>query len=94
MKTFRLFKDRLKEDMKNPEFKKAFEKEEIFASIAIQIAQIRQKKGLSQGDLAKRLHSTQQTISRIEDTNNHSLSLTTLLKLAEVLHKKLRVELV
>ena len=42
MKTYRRFKDRLKEDLKNPEFKKAVEREEIFASLAIQIAQIRQ----------------------------------------------------
>ena len=94
MKTYRRFKDRLKEDLKNPEFKKAFEKEEIFASLAIQIAQIRQKQGLSQKDLAKRLKTTQRTVSRLEDTNNNSLSLSTLLKLAGVLHKKLKIELV
>ena len=94
MKTYRRFKDRLKEDLKNPEFKKAFEREEIFASLAIQIAQIRQKQGLSQSDLAKRLKTTQQTVSRLEDTNNNSLSLNTLLKLAGVLHKRLKIELV
>ena len=94
MKTYRRFKDRLKEDFKNPEFKKAFEKEEIFASLAIQIAQIRQKQGLSQRDLAKRLKTTQQTVSRLEDTHNNSLSLNTLLKLAGVLHKRLKIELV
>ena len=94
MNAYRRFKDRLKEDLKNPEFKKAFEKEEIFASLAIQIAQIRQKQGLSQRDLAKRLKTTQQTVSRIEDTNNNSLSLNTLLKLAGVLRKSLKIELV
>ena len=94
MKAYRRFKDRLKEDFKNPEFKKAFEREEIFASLAIQIAQIRQKQGLSQKDLAKRLKTTQQTVSRLEDTNNNSLSLNTLLKLAGVLHKRLKIELV
>ena len=94
MKTYRRFKDRLKEDLKNPEFKKAFEREEIFASLAIQIAQIRQKQGLSQSDLAKRLKTTQQTVSRLEDTHNNSLSLNTLLKLAGVLHKRLKIELV
>ena len=94
MKTYRRFKDRLKEDLKNSEFKKAFEREEIFASLAIQIAQIRQKQGLSQKDLAKCLKTTQQTVSRLEDTNNNSLSLNTLLKLAGVLHKKLKIELI
>ena len=94
MKTFRRFQDRLKKELKNPEFKKAFDQEEIFASLAIQIAQLRQKQGLSQKDLAKRLKTTQQTVSRIEDIGNKSLSLSTLLKLAGVLHKQLKIELV
>ena len=91
---FRRFQDRLKKELKNPEFKKAFDQEEIFASLAIQIAQLRQKQGLSQKDLAKRLKTTQQTVSRIEDIGNKSLSLSTLLKLAGVLHKQLKIELV
>ncbi len=94
MKTFRRFRDRLKEDLKKPEFKKAFEQEEIFSSLAIQIAQLRQKQGLSQKDLAKRLKTTQQTVSRIENVSNRSLSMSTLLKLAGVLHRQLKIELV
>ena len=48
MKPYRNFDDRLKKELKNPEFKKAFDQEEIFASLAIQIVQLRQKQGLSQ----------------------------------------------
>ncbi len=94
MKAYRNFDDRLKKELKNPEFKKAFDQEEIFASLAIQIAKIRQKQGLSQKDLAKRLKTTQQTVSRIENIGNKSLSLNTLLKLAGVLHKQLKIELI
>ena len=94
IKKMRRFQDRLKEELKDPEFKKAFSREEIFASLAIQIARLRQGRGLSQKNLAKRLHTTQQTVSRLEDTNNKSLSLNTLIKLAEVLHKKIKIELV
>ncbi len=94
MKPFRRFQDRLKEDLKNPAFKKAFDQEEIFASLAIQIAELRQKQGLSQKALAKRLKTTQQTVSRLENINNRSLSLNTLMKLAGVLHKQLKIELV
>ena len=94
MKLYPNFDDRLKKELKNPEFKKAFDQEEIFASLAIQIAKIRQKQGLSQKDLAKRLKTTQQTVSRIENIGNKSLSLSTLLKLAGVLHKQLKIELV
>ena len=88
------FKDYLKEELKNPEFKKAFDREEIFAELAIQIAKFRQASGLSQQDLAKRLHTTQQTVSRLESTTNRSLSLNTLIRLAEVLHRRLKVELI
>ena len=94
MKPLRHFKDRLKEDLKDPAFKKVFDQEEIFAELAIQIAKFRQASGLSQQDLAKRLHTTQQTVSRLENTNNRSLSLNTLIRLAEVLHRRLKVELI
>jgi len=94
MKGVRRFKDRLKKDLRDPEFRKAFDEEEVHASLAIQIAKIRQKKNLTQQELAKRLHTTQQTISRLEDINNRSCSLKTLIKVARMLDKRLKVELV
>ena len=94
MKKERTLRNRLKEDLKNPEFRKAFDEEEVFASLAIQVAKIRQKKKLTQLELAKRLHTTQQTISRLEDIHNKSYSVQTLIKLAGALDKKLKVELV
>lgn len=94
MKGVRRFKDRLKKDLRDPEFRKAFDEEEVCTSLAIQIAKIRQKKDLTQQELAKRLQTTQQTISRLEDINNRSLSLKTLIKVAHVLDKRLKVELV
>ena len=94
MKKIRRFQDRLKEEFKNPVFKKAFDREEIFASLAIQIAKLRQKQNLSQRALAERLHTTQQTVSRLENPENKSLSINTLIRLAETLHKKVKIELV
>jgi len=94
MKGVRRFKDRLKKELKDPEFRKAFDKEEIYASLAIQIAKIRQKEALTQQELAKRLHTTQQTISRLENIHNRSYSLDTLIKLAYALGKQLKVKLV
>mgnify|MGYP001123746064 CR=1 FL=1 len=94
MKGVRRFKDRLKKDLRDPEFRKAFDEEEVCASLAIQIAKIRQKKNLTQQELAKRLHTTQQTISRLENIDNRSYSLRTLIELAHVLEKRLKVELV
>lgn len=94
MKKMRRFQDRLKEELKNPGFKKAFDREEIFASLAIQIAKLRQRQNLSQRELAERLQTTQQTVSRLENPENKSLSINTLLHLAEALHKKVKIELV
>jgi len=94
MKGARRFRDRLKEDLKDPEFRKAFDEEEVYASLAIQIAKIREKEHLTQEELAQRLHTTQQTVSRLEDIHNKSYSLQTLIKLAGALHKELKVEFV
>ena len=94
MKGVRRFKDRLKKDLRDPGFRKAFDEEEVYASLAIQIAKIRQKKNLTQQELAKRLQTTQQNISRLEDIDNRSCSLKTLNKVAHVLGKRLKVELV
>ncbi len=94
MKNTVRFKDYLKEELKNKEFKKAFNEEEVYASLAIQTAKIRQEKGITQEELAKRLHTTQQTVSRLEDIHNKSYSLKTLIKLARALNKRLKVEFV
>ncbi|MCK4852263.1 MAG: helix-turn-helix transcriptional regulator [Candidatus Omnitrophica bacterium] len=94
MKNVRSFKDRLKKDLKNPEFRKAFDEEEVYAALAIQIAKIREKQNVTQKELARRLHTTQQTISRLEDTRNTSYSLKTLIKLARVFHKKVKIKFV
>jgi len=94
MKKERTLRNRLKEDLKNPEFRKAFDEEEVYASLAIQIAKIRQREKMTQLELARRLHTTQQTISRLEDVHNKSYSLQTLIKLAEALNKKLKVKFV
>ena len=92
--TVRRFQDRLKEDLKNHEFKKAFDEQEVLSSLAIQIAKMRHRKGLSQKELAERLKTTQQTVSRLEDPDNKSYSLSTLIKLARAFHKELEVRFI
>lgn len=90
----RTFRDRLKEELKNPEFRKAFEEEEIYVNLAIQIAMIREEKGVTQKDMARLLHTSQQMVSRIEDPHNESFSLKTLIKIARAFNKKLSVRFV
>ena len=66
MGKYKTFRNHLKEELKNPEFKKVYEKEDFIIRVAVQIAQERQRHHLTQKELAKKLHTSQQTISRIE----------------------------
>ena len=94
MKGARRFKDYLKGQLKDEEFRKGFEEEGVYAQLAVQIARIRGKKKLSQKRLARLLHTSQQTVSRLEDPQNASYSLRTLIKLAHALGKELKVQFV
>jgi len=94
MKGTRSFSEYLNKQLKDKKFRKAFEEEEVFANLAIQIAQLRQEGGYNQKDLAKLLHTTQQTVSRLEDPHNKSFSLNTLVKLARVFRRGLKIQFV
>jgi ribosome-binding protein aMBF1 (putative translation factor) len=89
----RLFRDRLKGDLKDTKFKKAFEAEDLPARLALRIANLREKEGLSQAGLAKRLGAKQQLIARIESLDHTNMTLSTLQKIAAALHRELVVEL-
>ena len=94
MKRTLKLKDYLKEQSKNNQFKKAFDDEEVYASLAIQVARIREEEHMTQKELAHKLRTTQQTVSRLEDVRNRSYSLKTLINLARALDRRLKVEFV
>lgn len=94
MKRPREFRKDLKNELKDREFKRQFDKEEIFSSVAIRIAQLRKKNRLTQTELARNLGTTQQTISRLESANNEMVSLSTLVKIAQRFEKRLVVRFV
>ena len=89
----RLLRDRLKEDLKDSECKKAFDAEDLPARLALRIAELRQQEGLSQAELAKRLGAKQQLIARIESLDHTNMTLSTLQKIADALHRRLVVDL-
>ena len=94
MANARRFRDYLKEQLKDPAVREAYEEEGLFVELAIQIAHLRQRKGFTQRQLAKRLHTSQQTISRLESPRNGSLSLRTLVRIAHALGKEIKVQFV
>ena len=94
MKGVRRFQDYLKGQLKDEEFREGFEEEAVYAQLAVQIARLRGKNKLSQKRLARLLHTSQQTVSRLEDPHNTSYSLRTLIKLAHAMGKELKVQFV
>ena len=90
----RLFRDRLKEDLKDPVFAKAYEEAELPARIAIAVAQLREKEGITQKQLAREVGVKQQVISRLEDPEKSNMTLATLNKVALALGKHLQVAFV
>jgi len=87
--TRRFFRDRLKEDLRDPAFKKAYEGYDMSVRIAVQIAKIRESLGMTQARLAKLVGTKQQVISRIENGDDINPTVGTLEKIAHALGKKL-----
>ena len=87
----RYFADRLKEDLKNPRIRKAFNEAELPARIAIAVAQLRERQGITQKRLAREVGVKQQVISRLEDPEKSNMTLATLNKIAMALGKHLDV---
>ena len=83
----RTFKDRLQEDMQNPEFRAEYEAlEPEFALI-----EARSKAGLTQQELADKTGISQPDISKLE-SGNANPSLNTLRRLADAMGMRVKVE--
>ncbi len=85
--------DHLKESLKDPEFKKAWEESEAEYQVSKALISQRMKYKLSQKDLAKKANTTQAVISRLESMSaNPSIGL--LQKIAGALNLRLKIQLV
>lgn len=91
---FRTFQERLREDLKDPEFRRHFEEERRALALSLKIARLREKKGLTQAELARLMGTSQQAISRIESGEYEGFSLKTLEKIAEATGTRLKIEFV
>ena len=86
------FDDWLKERVKSPAFKKAYEEEDVRARLALRIAELRKEMKISQAQLAHRLHTTQKVVSDIETFKHANITLLTLQKIAQAFNKRLAIE--
>ena len=90
----RTFRSRLSEDIKDPEFRAHYQKERQALILAMKIAKLREKKGLSQQQLAKLMGTSQQAISRIESGDYEGFTLKTIEKIAEATGTRVKIEFV
>ena len=83
--------DHIRDSLKNPAFKKAWEESEAEYQVSRALISARIKDKLSQGELAKKAHTTQAVISRLENMSaNPSVGL--LQKIAQALNVKLKIQ--
>jgi transcriptional regulator with XRE-family HTH domain len=83
----------LKEKLKDPGFAERFEKAGEAWDVAIKLASLRKASRLSQKELAKRVGTSQQQISRLESPSYEGHSLSMLRRVANVLGAAVHVEI-
>ena len=77
------FEKHLSEELKNPQFKKYYEEEKYLLELGLAIAEAREKKGLTQKELAKKSQVSQQQLSKIE--NGINCNMLTFIKVSSAL---------
>jgi len=81
----------LEEQLQDPALAAQFEHAGEAWDVALQIAALRQQAGLSQKELATLLKTSQQQISRLESPGYEGHSLSTLRRVADALHARVRI---
>ncbi len=87
------FERYLAQQMKNKEFREAYEEEGQRLEIAYQILKLRKQRKLSQKELAHKLNTTQSVIARME-AGRQNFTTDTLQKISSVFNRKLKIEFV
>jgi transcriptional regulator with XRE-family HTH domain len=81
----------LKEQLRDKDFAQRFRKAGEAWDVALQIATLRKQAGLSQKELARKLKTSQQQVSRLESPNYEGHSLSMLRRVADALGATVRV---
>lgn len=83
----------LEEQLKDKDFTERFKKAGQAWDVALQLAALRKKSGLSQKELAQKVGTSQQQISRLESPSYEGHSLSMLRRVAEIQGATVRVEI-
>ena len=81
-----------KREKRNPNFRKEVDEERRNLRIGLRIKELRLEKGITQDQLAQKIHTTKSAISRLEN-HAESITLATLEKVARALGKEVHIEL-
>ena len=87
------FNDYLDEQMKDPEFKKAWDDLDPEFELLDSFIRAREKKGITQAELARRMGTKQPALSRLQHGGFSGATVATLKKLADALDMRLVVKL-
>jgi DNA-binding XRE family transcriptional regulator len=82
-----------KRKKRSPEFAKDFESGYNDFKIGVMLKQAREKAGITQEDLARKMHTRKSAISRIENQSK-DIRLSTLEKFAEAVGRQIKVEII
>jgi transcriptional regulator with XRE-family HTH domain len=93
MKAKTNFDSYLEDQLKDPAFAARFQEAGEAWDVAMQLAALRKESGLSQKDLAERVGTSQQQISRLESPSYEGHSLSMIRRVAEVLGASVRVQI-
>ncbi len=90
--TFKAFKEKA---LKDPEFKKAYDELKPEYELRMQLIRMRKKAGLTQEELAKKLHTKKSNISRLENfMSKSSPKISTLQEYAKATGHEMKIEFV
>jgi transcriptional regulator with XRE-family HTH domain len=81
----------LEEQLKDPAFVERYARAGEAWDVALQLSALREKAGVSQKELARKLKTTQQQISRLESPSYEGHSLSMLRRIARALNARVRV---
>ncbi|MFA5342938.1 MAG: helix-turn-helix transcriptional regulator [Kiritimatiellia bacterium] len=81
----------LEEQLRDPDFAERFKRAGEAWDVAMQIAALRDRVGLSQKELARKLKTSQQQISRLESPAYEGHSLSMLRRVAHALNAEVKV---
>jgi len=77
----------------DPDLETLYQKRLQELRLAEKIRQARKQAGITQSELAKRIHSSQSVVARFERSNFNRFSMNTLIKIATALGRNLHIEL-